>query len=225
MIHDDELKRAWQSQFRGRRLVFNEDLILRQFRRQQSELRGELYGADVLMVLIACAVLGIMGYAFYLSRWAAWAQWAVLIMVLPIAGFAAFTIVDRIRHLRRHPKRDDSVKACLESMLAEVHHRTWLYKNVLWWFVLPVIVLADGGFHAYVLWRAGWMTGAGKDAVVGVLRALAESAITAAAAYYIFRWTITKHCEPYRQELEALLQNLRHDNRKLNESDHLNSAS
>ena len=135
MNPDDELKRAWQSQFSGRRLVFNEDLILRQFRRQQSELRGALYGADVLMVLIAFAVLGIMGYAFYLSRRAAWGQWAVLIMVLPIAGFAAFTIVDRIRHLRRHPKRDDSVKACLESMLAEVHHRTWLPaagRHLLW---------------------------------------------------------------------------------------------
>jgi len=211
MIHDDELKQAWQSQFSGHRLVFNEDLILRLFQGQQSVLRGALYGADVLMVLIAGAVLGIMGYAFYLSRGTPWAQWAVLIMILPLAGFAAFTIVDRVRHLRQHPRRDDSVKACLESMLAEVRHRTWLYKNALWWFVLPVIVLADGGFHAYVLWCAGWVTGTGKDAVLGVLRAIVESAITAIAAYYVFRWTIRKHCEPYRHELEALLQSLQAD--------------
>ena len=212
MNPDDELKQAWQSQFSGRRLVFDEDLILRQFRRQQSHVYGALYGADVLMILIAFAVLGIMGYAFYLSRWAAWAQWAVLIMVLPIAGFAAFTIVDRIRHLRRHPKRYDSVKACLESMLTEVHHRIWLYKNALWWFVLPVIVLADGGFHAYVHWRVNLMTGTGGDAIMGVLRAIVESAITAVVAYYVFRWIIRKHLEPYRQELEALLQSLQPDN-------------
>jgi hypothetical protein len=183
---------------------------LQQLRRRQRDFRGALYGADVLMVVLACILLGVVGYLFCRSRTSASpsAQWAGLIVPLPLAGLAVFTIVDRIRQLRRHPKREDSIKACAESMLAEVVHRIWLFRKVLWWLVLPIFFVADGGFQAYVAWTVGWAMGAPKDAILGALGALVEPGIVGVAVCLLFRWMVKKDLDPRRRELEALLQSL-----------------
>jgi len=210
---DDELKKAWKSQFSGQRLVLDEKVILPLLRRQQSYFRGALYGSDAAMVVLACGLLGIIGYLLYQSRTSAppWALWGSLTLVVPIAGLAAFTTLDRIRQRRRHPKREDSVQVCAESMLAEVNHRIGLFRKVLWWFVLPIILVADGGFQSYVAWRVGWMLGGPKEAFAGAFRPLIESIIFGIAVYYMFQWMVRRWWEPYRQGLEALIQSLQSD--------------
>jgi hypothetical protein len=210
MNPDEALKRAWQSQFAGRRVVLHENVILQQLRRQQRDLRSALYGADVLMVVLACALLGVVGYLFWQSRTTGSPPplWVVLIVAAPLAGLAVFTIVDRIRQLRRHPRREDSLRACAQSMLAEVVHRIWLFKSALWWFVLPIFLVADGGFQAYVAWQVGWTIGSPKDAVLGALRALVEPVLLGVGVCLLFRWMVKKGLEVRRSELEALLRSL-----------------
>ncbi len=209
MNPDEQLKRAWQSQFSGRRPALNEGLILQQFRRHQHDFRFSLYGADLLMVVLGCALLGVTGYGVYLSaRWAAWAAWGMLLMLLPIGGFTVSIIIDRLRHLHRHPWRDTSIKACAESMLAEINHRIWLCRNVVWWFILPVIFIADAGFRCYVAWNTSSITGA-TDAVSLIAPALVEAVITGAVIYFLFRWLVAKNFQARKRELEQLLLSLK----------------
>ncbi len=209
MNPDDQLKRAWQSQFSGRRVALNEDLILQQFRRHQHDLRFALYGTDLLMVVIGSVLLAITGYGLYLSaRWAAWAAWGMLLMLLPIGGFTGWIIVDRLRHLHRCPWRDTSIKACAESMLAEINHRIWLARNVVWWFILPVIVIADAGFRCYVAWKTSSITGNPGDAVGPVTSVLVDTAFAGVIIYCLFRWLVMKGLQARKRELEQLLQSL-----------------
>ncbi len=209
MNPDDPLKRAWQSQFSDRRLALNEDLILQQLRRHHHDFRLALYGADLVMVVIGCVLLGITGYGLYLSsQWAAWAAWGMLLMLVPIGGFTLWIIMDRLRHLHRHPWRDTSIKACAESMLAEINHRIWLCRNVVWWFILPVIFIADAGFRCYVAWKTSALAGSASDAVGPVASVLLDTVIAGVIIYCVFRWLVTKGFQPRKRELERLLQSL-----------------
>jgi uncharacterized membrane protein len=207
---DEELKRAWQSQFAGHRVVLHEDLILQQLRRQQRDFRNALYGADVLLVVLSFVLLAVVGYLFLHSRatGSSLPDWVVLIVAVPLAGLAGFTIVDRLLQVSRHPKREDSVRAWAESMLAEVVHRIWLFKRALWWLVLPIFLVADGGFQAYVAWQVGWAMGTPKDAVLGALQALVEPVLLGVAVCFFFRWMVRKDLEVRKVELQALVDSL-----------------
>ncbi len=209
MNPDEQLKRAWQSQFSGRRLALDEELILQQLRRQQHDLRFAFYGTDLVMVVIGSLLVGIAGYGLYLSsRWTAWAAWGMLLMILPVGGFTASIVIDRLRHLRRHPWSDSSIKACADSLLAELKHRIWLCRNVVWWFILPIVFVADAGFRCYVAWRVGSLAGSAREAAGTLAEPLLESAVAGVIIYWLFRRFVMKDLQRRKQELELLLQSL-----------------
>jgi len=132
----------------------------------------------------------------------------MLLMMLPVGGFTVFTIVDRLQHLKRRSRHDSSVKVCLESILAEINHRIWLCRNVVWWLILPVVFVADAGFRCYLAWGLRTATAAPIDAAGTIVPALVESGVTGVIVYYLFRWLIQKSFQPRKQELETLLRNL-----------------
>jgi hypothetical protein len=216
---DDKSKRVWQSQFSGRRLVIKDERLLDDLRRQERSFRGWLYATDVGMVLLICVLLGVLGYLLYQCAreplpqpFAQGAQpsltWAGLILGVPLAGLAVFITVDRFRFRQRHPKPEDSIRAFARNLLAQINHRIWLFKTVFWWFVLPIVFIADAGFRCYMAWWVGTIAGGTKEAVWTVLRTVLESAVTGVAIFYLFRWLARRHLQSRKQELEAFLQTL-----------------
>ena len=199
-MNPDELKKAWQSQLSGQRLVFNEQVILRQVVRGQSDLRGMLFWRDVREIGVALLLIGVFAY-FYLSS--ADRPWPLLLCAASMAWVAGFMLVDRIRHRKRHPHREDSIKACAESTLAEINHQIWLVKNVFWWYLLPPLVTVEVLF-AYVAVLV-------KDPVAFLTPQLITLPIMI-GVYFLNRWAVKANLEPRRQETEALLRSLQADN-------------
>jgi hypothetical protein len=193
-----DLKAAWQSQLSGRRLVLDEAVILRQVVRGQDEFRGMIFWRDVREVGVALFMTGFFVYHYCQSPDIH--AWPLLLLAASMAWIAGFLLVTRIRHGRRYPPREDSVKACAESTLAETNRQIWLLKNVLWWYILPPIAAGEFGFvyFAIVVFEDPWTFWKLQPFTLGI----------ALGVYLLNRWAVRAYLEPRRQETESLLKNL-----------------
>lgn len=193
-MNPDELKNVWRTQTSGRRLVFDEEVILRQVVRGQSGLRSMLFWRDAREIGVALVMVGVFLY-FYFSD----GPWSLLLIAGSMAWVAGFMLVDRICHRKRHPHRENSIKACTESTLAEVNHQIWLLKNVFWWYLLPPLVAMEIFFgHVAFLVKEPVAFLRPQPVVLGIFIGI----------YFLNRWAVKAGLEPLRQETEALLQNL-----------------
>ena len=111
-------------------------------------------------------------------------------------------LIDRIRHRRRCPHREDSVRTCVESTLAEINHQIWLLKNVLWWYLLPPLASPEifDGYLAVLDQKPAAFFGAQPLLlIIGV------------GVYCLNQWAVKTYLEPRCQETEALLRSLQPD--------------
>jgi len=215
---EERLKRLWQTQFTGRRVVLKEASLFETLQREERSFRLGLCAGDIGMVLLSGALLMVLGCLFYQAvrqpplppavRGPS-LIWPALILGLPLTGLAVFITSDRFRYRRWHPRPEDSIRAFAESFLALLDRRIQLFKSVFWWFVLPIIGIGDFGFRCYTAWWVATATGGPHGSVQTVLGALLESALIGAAVYYLFRWHIKRHLQPRKEELQRLLLTLR----------------
>jgi hypothetical protein len=119
-------------------------------------------------------------------------------------AIAAYTALDRFRHLRR-VSLSAPVLACAEESLALVRHEIQLWGKVLWWLLLPL----DLGVEAAVL--ACICTVEGVHGLVSpiALAMLGILVILTLGGWWFCRWYLHTYYEPRRQELEALLRELK----------------
>ncbi len=213
MNFEELLKRIWQTQFSSCRLRIDEGSLLEKFAREERSFRRVETG----IILLNCGLLVVLGCLFYqalknpLPQPAASGPsliWPALILALPITGLTLLMTADRFRCRRRQPRPEDSAKAFAESALAQIDHRIRLFRNVFWWFILPIICVADFGFRWYMAWWVGTVTGGTKGAASTVLGAALECAIIGTAVFFLFRWMIKRHLQPRKKEVQALLQTL-----------------
>jgi hypothetical protein len=197
-MNPDELKTVWQTRTSGRRLVFDEEVILRQVVRGQNDLRAMLFWRDTREVGVALIFAGVFLY-FYFTE----GSWPFLLIAASVAWISGFMLVDRIRHRKRCPHRQDSVKACAESTLAEVNHQIWLLRNVFWWYLLPPLVALEVffGYAALVVQEAA-----------AFLRPQPVTLVISIGVYLLNRWAVKAELEPRRREAEALLRSLDAEN-------------
>ena len=197
-MQPSDLKKAWQSQLSGRRLVFDEAVILRQVVRGQSDFRAMLFRRDALEIGLAVILIGAFVYFYFRLD----GPWPLLLVAASMAWVAGFLLVDRTGHRRRCPHREDSVKACAESTLAEINHQIWLLKKVLWWYILPPLASLEI-FYGYVAVLVH------KPAAF--FAAQPFTLVVAIGVYWLNRWAVETYLEPRRQETEALLRSLQAD--------------
>lgn len=190
-----ELKQAWQSQLSGRRLLVNEDVILRQVVRGQRDLRAMVFWRDLREIGAALLLAGFFFYVYLgLDR-----AWPWLLVAASMVWIAGFLFVVRIRHRGRHPHKEDSIQGCVQSTLAEIKHQIWLLESVLWWYILPPLAAME--VHvAYValLLKAPLAFFKPQPVLLGIMLGI----------YLLNRWAVKSELEPRRQETEALLQSL-----------------
>ena len=126
------------------------------------------------------------------------------IIFLAIAAYTAYTALDRSRHIRR-VSHSAPVLACAEESLALVRHEIQLWGNVLWWYLLPLAL----GIEAAVL--ACVCTVEGVHGLVSplALAGLGILVILTLGGSWFSRWYLHTYYEPRRQELEALVRELK----------------
>lgn len=210
MTPDDELKSAWKAQPLPRQITISADVLLQQLRRNKARFTSEILWSTVFMILGWVVVaFGVIGFGVHLLRrgvpWEATSGVFFLgIILLGIAAYTAYTALDRSRQMRR-VSLSAPVLACAEESLALMRYEIQLWGNVLWWLLLPLAL----GVEAAVL--AIMCTVEGVHGLVSpmALAMLGIMVIITLGGSWFTRWYVHTYYEPRRQELEALVQELK----------------
>jgi hypothetical protein len=148
-----------------------------------------------------------VGVAFALALWFLWRgtshDWAV---ILACVWIGLFMIVDRVWQRRKRPILNDPLKACLQSSRSEVSHQIWLLRNVLWWYLLPLVLglairLMDPVLRTIL---------SGSPSLSSWVRYLIIWVPVFWGVYWLNQYAVRKHLQPRLQELDALLADLKH---------------
>jgi len=209
MTPDDELKSAWKAQPLPRQITINADVLLQQLRGNQARFTAEILWSAVFMILGWVVVaFGVIGFGVHLLRrgvpWEATSGVFFLgIIFLAIAAYTAYTALDRSRQMRR-VSLSAPVLACAEESLALMQYEIRLWSNVLWWLLLPSAL----GVEAVALGFA-WTLGVHWLVSPLALRMLGIMGIITLGGSWFSRWYVHTYYEPRRQELEALVRELK----------------
>ncbi len=207
MTPDDELKSVWNAQPQPRQITIDAEVLLQQIRGNKARFTSEILWSAVFMIL-AWVVFAFMciGFGIYQVRHGApWeAMSGIFLLGIIHLAIAAYTARDRFRHLRR-VSLSAPVLACAEESLALVRHEIQLWGNVLWWYLLPLAL----GIEAACL--ACLCTLDGVHGLVSpiALKMLGLLVIITLGGSWFSRWYLHTYYEPRRQELEALVRELK----------------
>jgi hypothetical protein len=200
-MNPDDFKQAWQTQTSQTRLMIEGDLLLKEVRRNEQYFTAMIFWRDVREVGVALLLVPVW---FYLGAKLA-LPWAWYLMVPALVWVAAYMLVDRMRHHEKLREPAEPLRQRVENSLAQVEHQIWLLRNVLWWYLLPLI-LPSLAFIGQVAWRersGGWWTALAATVVVMVV------AVVFAGIYWLNQYAVRAALGPRRQELEALLMSLK----------------
>ena len=99
--------------------------------------------------------------------------------------------LDRMRHRHLRPASGDTLVAELERTLARLQHQEWLVRNVIWWYLLPLVMaigivgldgvretgapipvqlLLGGLMLTLIIWVGRWVWCRNRDALNSSLR-------------------------------------------------------
>ena len=197
----EDLQNAWQSQNEGAKMTIDADVLLREVRRNQWQFRTMIFARDVREAGV-CALMTVGFLAWGLI----WKWWSLDLLALCCFGVGAFFVVDRLRQRRKQPVKNDSLRACIESSLSQVNHQIWLLKNIFWWYLLPIL-LGLGAVTGSTIWSHR-QDGAGTMIMLaGVL--VFTYGFTFWVVYRLNQKAVRNELDPRRQELEALLSQLK----------------
>ncbi len=207
MTPDDELKSVWNAQPLPRQITMNADVLLQQIRGNKARFTSEILWSAVFMILAwVVMAFGFMGFSIHKVRHGApWEAFSGLFLLgIILLAIAAYTALDRFRHIRR-VSLSASVLACAEENLALVRHEIQLWGKVLWWYLLPLAL----GIEASCLACVCTVEGAHGLVSPIALAGLGIGVILTLGGSWFSRWYLHTYYEPRRQELEALLRELK----------------
>lgn len=199
-MNPDDLKSAWQAQSTDAPLKVNATLLLNEVRRNERQFQSVLFWRDareIGVALFLVPVWFVLGAKLDLP----WTWYLCVPSLLWVAGFMWW---DRRGQRRHRTTPEDTLLESVRHSLAEVEHQVWLLRNVLWWYLLPLIVPMFA-FFAQVVWRDGrdpWQAALSFAGLAGFV------ALIDGWVYRLNQRCVRRDLEPRRQELETLLRSL-----------------
>lgn len=199
----DKYQQAWQAHSSQTRVTVDADLLLKKVQRNQQDFRAATFFNDfgvvgILLILLPVWIyMGVMGAL----------PWTWYLMVPAEIWIIGFILVGRARQWRKPSGSGEPLLKSVQESLALVEHQIWLWRNNLWWYLLPMLIPMLI-FFAHVSWQLGIETNELLAALAfGMLLFIFVLAIFA-FVYYVIQRSVRKRYEPRRQELLALLSSL-----------------
>ncbi len=186
----DDIQKTWQQQNPAPRISISTEAILNELRRNQRSFTSTIFWRDFREVGAAAALVVYFGLRVWHKH-----EWTDLLMAIGCLAVGLFILNDRRRQRHQKPDSSDSLKDFAHKSLLQVQHQIWLLRNVLWWYILPIIApmmigaahtshtLHEFGVHALFIAALGW------------------------CVYLLNQGAVKKVLEPRRRELEELMRN------------------
>ncbi len=194
----EELQKAWQSQVPAAKLTVSPDLLFKEVRRNQQHFRATIFWRDVREVAVAFLL-----FVYFFHRGWHNDAWTDCLVGLACLEVGTFMVVDRLIQRRKRPAASDSLQGCIARSLHEVNHQIWLLRNVLWWYLSPIILTL--GISVGV---SMWHSRHSGSAVIGWVVYVLMGALLYWGIYHLNQFAVRRSLEPRRQELENLKASL-----------------
>ncbi|MBL8892442.1 MAG: hypothetical protein JNL67_20875 [Planctomycetaceae bacterium] len=195
----DDLKSKWLAHDHGIPLDINAELLLREVRRNHRALELQLWQRDfgeVVAAALITAVFATLAVSLH--------EWSLLLCAAGSLVVGCFFVVDRWRQRLRRSSFGDSLISTIEASLLEVEHQIWLLRNILWWYLLP-LVPGIVTFLATTSWQASG-EGLAQQVIIVVVGFICAAAFW--SVYRINQREVKVTLEPRRIELEELRSRL-----------------
>lgn len=193
------LARIWRGQDSGAETIDKAEWIQRlhdDYRCRQKKLIGLNLREGIPCLLLSGITLA-AGLTMTSGNWAFITASALFLVV------AVFLTAVTIRYQISRIPYTDSVKQSLQRSLAQARHHEWLYGNVVWWYLLPIVV-AWGVIVYETMLHDGVSTFAAVYISLGVIFFLMVGWLNRQVAINQYR--------PLREQLELLVQQCTDEN-------------
>ncbi len=196
----DEYQQAWRAESDQTRVTVDSDLLLQKVRRNQESFRAMILLRDYREAGIAILMIPLWLYlGIRFSE-----PWTWYLTVPALIWVSGFIVVDRLRHPQKRKWQDDSLLSSAKESLTQVEHQIWLLRNVMWWYLLPLLIPLLA-FCGHVVWQVSRSWGEAMGAALPVF-AIVLAVYT--LIYFLNQYAVRKQLEPRREELVMLLAGL-----------------
>lgn len=195
----DEWQARWQAHDHGGQLNIDSDALLEEVLRNQSDFEKRMWRRDFGEVTAAVLVTFIFGTLAVLID-----QWSLFLGAAGSLFVGIFMVFDRLKQRWQRTTVADSLPSAINASLVQVQHQIWLLRNILWWYLLPLVP----GLVAILVSTSRESQGNGLAdqlviAFVGLICLLVFWGV-----YWLNQREITRNLEPRRMELEELRASL-----------------
>ncbi|MHC5061936.1 MAG: hypothetical protein ACYTFK_12730 [Planctomycetota bacterium] len=195
----DELQEKWQSHKELTTITVDTDMLLKEVRRNKSSFEASIFWRDVREV---GASFFVAVYFFYYGLKDK--TWSAVTLGVFALSVGLFMLADRALQKKKRPDHSNTLAGCIESSLAQVAHQIWLLKNVLWWYMLPLLI-GVAIFTGHIAWM---LRDAGIPFWTHIFKSIGIWALITWGIYKLNQYAVRKILQPRHQELENLLNSL-----------------
>jgi hypothetical protein len=196
-MNDEDLQKLWQNQPERRLTAAVGTDLLAKAQEQHRKFQRTIFWRDFREVGVAFGLIPFWVWGALRSH----APWTSYLMVPALLFVAGFLIVDRLRHRSDRPHPDGPVLESLRKALREVEHQIWLLRNVLWWYITPILaVLLIIDFDRFAR---------GRDSIGEFTQDVLVTLALGAGIWWLNQYAVKRSLEPRRSELQSLLDELR----------------
>ena len=181
----ETLQQRWQQQETRSQVKVDASLILQEVRRNHRSFEAMIFWRDFREIGAALFVA-----VFIIIHGRDWTDW---LLALAGTGVGIFLLRDHLRQRKQRPRASEDLRLYVQHSLGEVRHQSWLLRNVLWWYLLPLMVpmLISIAVQADTVRQ-----GVRQSVVIVVMTWL---------IYKLNQHAVRKQLVPREQELERLL--------------------
>ena len=187
----ESLQQRWQQQETRSQVKVDASLILQEVRRNHRSFQAMIFWRDFREVGAALFVA-----VFIIIHGRDWKDW---LLAVAGSGVGIFLLRDHLRQRKQRPRASEDLRLYVQHSLDEVRHQSWLLRNVLWWYLLPLMVpmLISNAVQA--------------DTVRQGVRQSVVIVVMAWLIYKLNQHAVRKQLVPREQELERLLAGISED--------------
>jgi hypothetical protein len=195
-MNDEEMKRLWQDQPIPPPPV-DVPALLATAGKKHREFQRALFWRDFREVGIALALIPVF-LAFAQRNDALWTSYLIVVALVFVA---AFMLIDRRRWRKATASPGDTIANTVASALAVVEHQIWLLRNILWWYLGPLIgALIIDAIHQMLTSQRN------PSSFVGPI---VTYLFVGAVLWWVNQRFVKRDLEPRRDELQKLLEAIR----------------